>query len=172
MKYKNRLIVPTVVTLSLLGLTADVSADEKNDISSSIEISHSPDEEDISDSTESTKNNDIPETEISQKSVTKTESKDQNNLIHTSGSLNNSNDVSENETKHKPIKKDSQTTAEPPADVKKSTVEEKQELEKSSFKTSSNSLAVDENKNERTQKNIPVENESDTKHNKAEIGRE
>lgn len=60
MKYKNRLIVPTVVTLSLFGLSGVTNADEKNNDSPSLETTPFT-EESISTPEALTDNNDMQE---------------------------------------------------------------------------------------------------------------
>ncbi|SFK81150.1 N-acetylglucosaminidase [Salinicoccus halodurans] len=109
MKYKNRLIVPTVVTLSLLGLSDVTSADEKNNDSPSFETAT---EESISTSESSTDANDVNENaqvttsnefEGTKNQISQPVNEKSDDQIHNSDEQYKTNDISSNLSESKKI---------------------------------------------------------------------
>ncbi|WP_411843698.1 glucosaminidase domain-containing protein [Salinicoccus sp. HZC-1] len=104
MKYKNRLIVPTVVTLSLLGLNGEVNAEEKHVDSPSLETTT---EENISIPDKSAENNDVQgniqpaitnELEDKRNQITEPGNETHDKKVHNSGNQNETKDNTSNKT--------------------------------------------------------------------------
>src|SRR5699024_8237191 len=167
MKYKNRLIVPTVVTLSLLGISGVTNAEEKNDAPSSLETIPAT-EENSPASNEATKNNESQETESAasldekedtQSQDTQPEHEEQNNLIHNSETQDNENNVSDDNSEDE--------TIDAPKDINESSAAENN----SSSNSSNNSLTTEEDMSEETQQRYS-EDAANTEQNNIETSKE